>query len=191
ISEWRVGHRGPHGRFENPEIPIAHGTEIIKGRSLVNDRAICPSAAFPATESEERVPDSGQIRTFRVSLNLLADGFVEATADQTFVNLAIEQCNKGHHKISGQALYVPIIEAPGQTAVGPFDTLTSPIFATRLGNPMTSLGPTASPTSIISPASSVPLRLPHATRYLLRPPRPGKAPSCSQKWAASSVTSRR
>src|SRR5437016_6592870 len=79
ISELRVGHRGPHGRFENPEIPIAHGTEIIKGRSLVNDRAICPTAAFPATAIEERVPDSGQIRTFRVSLNLLGDGFVEAT----------------------------------------------------------------------------------------------------------------
>src|SRR5204862_8214184 len=62
----------------------------------------------------------GQIRTFRVSLNLLGDGFVEATPDQTFVNLAKEQCNKGHHKICGQALYVPIIEAPGQTAVGRF-----------------------------------------------------------------------
>src|SRR5437588_2117079 len=38
VPELRVGHRGPHGKFENPEIPIAHGTEIIKGRSLVNDR---------------------------------------------------------------------------------------------------------------------------------------------------------
>jgi CxxC motif-containing protein (DUF1111 family) len=120
ISELRVGHRGPHGKFENPEIPIAHGTEIIKGRSLVNDRAICPSDAFPATEIQERVPDSEPIRTFRVSLNLLGDGFVEAVPDQTFVNLAKEQCNKSHHKICGQVLYVPIVEAPGQTAVGRF-----------------------------------------------------------------------
>lgn len=120
ISELRVGHRGPHGKFENPEIPIAHGTEVIKGRSLVNDRAICPSAAFPVTEIQERVPDAEQIRTFRVSLNLLGDGFVEAVPDQTFVNLAREQCNKGHHKICGQVLYVPIVEAPGQTAVGRF-----------------------------------------------------------------------
>jgi len=120
ISELRVGHRGPHGKFENPEIPIAHGTEIIKGRSLVNDRAICPSADFPATEIQERVPDSEQIRTFRVSLNLLGDGFVEAVPDQTFVGLAKDQCNKGHHKICGQVLYVPIVEAPGQTAVGRF-----------------------------------------------------------------------
>ena len=120
VSELRVGHRGPHGKFENPEIPIAHGTEIIKGRSLVNDRAICPNAAFPVTEIQERVPDSEQIRTFRVSLNLLGDGFVEAVPDRTLVDLAKEQCNKSHHKICGQVLYVPIVEAPGQTAVGRF-----------------------------------------------------------------------
>lgn len=120
ISELRVGHRGPHGRFENPEIPIAHGTEIIKGRSLVNDRAICPNAAFPVTEIQQRVPDAEQIRTFRVSVNLLGDGFVEAVPDRTFVDLANEQCNKSHHKICGQILYVPIVEAPGQTAVGRF-----------------------------------------------------------------------
>lgn len=120
ISELRVGHRGPHGKFENPEIPIAHGTETIKGRSLVNDRAICPNAAFPVTEIQERVPDSEQIRTFRVSVNLLGDGFVEAVPDRTFVDLANEQCNKSHHKICGQVLNVPIVEAPGQTAVGRF-----------------------------------------------------------------------
>lgn len=120
ISELRVGHRGAHGKFENPEIPIAHGTEIIKGRSLVNDRAICPNAAFPAAEIQERVSDSEHIRTFRVSVNLLGDGFVEAVPDRTFVDLAKEQCNKSHHKICGQVLYVPVLEAPGQTAVGRF-----------------------------------------------------------------------
>ena len=120
VSELRVGHRGPGGKFENPEIPINRGAEIIKGRSLVNDRAICPNAAFPSTEIQERVPDSEHIRTFRVSLNLLGDGFVEAVPDQTFVDLAKEQCNKNHHKICGQVLYVPVVEAPGQTAVGRF-----------------------------------------------------------------------
>src|SRR5438445_9199941 len=120
VSELRVGHRGPHGEFVNPDIPIARGTEIVKGRSLVNDRAICPNAAFPGTEIQERVPDSEKIRTFRVSLNVLGDGFVEAVADQTFVNLAKEQCKKNHNKICGQVLYVPVVEAPGQTAVGRF-----------------------------------------------------------------------
>src|SRR6266446_1819759 len=120
ISELRVGYRGPDGKFVNPDIPIARGTEIIKGRSLVNDRSICPNAAFPSTEIQERVPDTEKIRTFRVSLNLLGDGFVEAVADQTFVDLAKEQCKKNHNKICGQVLYVPVVEAPGQTSVGRF-----------------------------------------------------------------------
>jgi CxxC motif-containing protein (DUF1111 family) len=120
ISELRVGHRGPDGKFVNPDIPIARGTEIIKGRTLVNDRAICPNAAFPGTEIQERVPDSERIRTFRVSLNLLGDGFVEAVPDQTFVDLAKDQCRKNHNRICGQVLYVPILEALGQTGVGRF-----------------------------------------------------------------------
>jgi CxxC motif-containing protein (DUF1111 family) len=120
VSELRVGHRGQDGKFANPEIPIARGTEIIKGRTLVNDRAICPNGAFPSTEIQERVPDSEKIRTFRVSLNLLGDGFVEAVPDETFENLAKEQCKKSHSKICGQVLYVPILEAPGQTGVGRF-----------------------------------------------------------------------
>ena len=120
ITELRVGHRGPDGRFRNPEIPIARGAEVISGRSLVNDRAICPSEAFPDTEIHERVPDSETIRTTRVSLNLLGDGFVEAVADQTLVNLAREQCKTTGGRICGQVLYVPIVEAPGQTGVGRF-----------------------------------------------------------------------
>jgi hypothetical protein len=57
VAELRVGHLGPNRRFENPSIPIARGAETILGRTLVNDRAICPSAAFPDTEIQERVPD--------------------------------------------------------------------------------------------------------------------------------------
>ena len=120
VTELRVGHLGPDGRFRNPEIPIARGTEIISGRTLVNDRAICPSGAFPDTEIHERVPDSERIRTTRISLNLLGDGFVEAVADQTLVDLARSQCSSSHGKICGQVLRVPIVEAPGQTGVGRF-----------------------------------------------------------------------
>ena len=40
ITELRVGHLDAHGLFQNPEIPINHGSEIIKDRTLVNDRAI-------------------------------------------------------------------------------------------------------------------------------------------------------
>jgi CxxC motif-containing protein (DUF1111 family) len=120
VTELRVGHQGPDGRFRNPEIPIAHGSEVITGRSLVNDRAICPNAAFPTTEIQERVPDTETIRTFRLSLSLLGDGFVEAVADQTLIDLAEHQCKSSHKKICGQLLHVPIVEAPGQMGVGRF-----------------------------------------------------------------------
>jgi CxxC motif-containing protein (DUF1111 family) len=120
VSELRVGHNGPDGRFRTPDIPIAHGTEIISGRSLVNDRAICPNGAFPDKEIQERVPETETIRTFRLSLNLLGDGFVEAIADQTLIDLSKQQCKSSHGKICGQILYVPIVEAPGQMGVGRF-----------------------------------------------------------------------
>jgi len=120
VSELRVGHQGPDGHFRNPEIPIAHGAEVITGRSLVNDRAICPNAAFADTEIQERVPEAETIRTFRISLNLLGDGFVEALADQSLIDLAEQQCKSSHRKICGQVLQVPIVEAPGQMSVGRF-----------------------------------------------------------------------
>jgi CxxC motif-containing protein (DUF1111 family) len=120
VTELRVGHQGPDGHFRNPEIPIAHGAELITGRSLVNDRAICPNAAYPNNEIQERAPDTETIRTLRLSLNLLGDGFVEALADQTLIDLATQQCKGSHRKICGQVLEVPIVEAPGQMAVGRF-----------------------------------------------------------------------
>jgi CxxC motif-containing protein (DUF1111 family) len=120
VTELRVGHLGPDRRFRNPEIAIAHGVEVISGRSLINERAICPSAAFSDTEIQERVPETETIRTLRLSLSVLGDGFVEAVADQTFINLAEQQCKSSHRKICGQVLKVPIVEAPGQMAVGRF-----------------------------------------------------------------------
>src|SRR5216110_1972423 len=120
VAELRVGHQGSDHLFHNPEIPIAHGAEIITGRTLVNHRSICPNATFPDTEIQEHVPASENIRTTRVSLGVLGDGFVEAVADETLVALAQKQCKESHRKICGQVIYVPIVEAPGQTGVGRF-----------------------------------------------------------------------
>jgi CxxC motif-containing protein (DUF1111 family) len=120
VAELRVGHQGPDRHFHSPEIPIAGGAEVISGRSLVNDRSICPNAAFPDKEIQERVPETENIRTFRLSLSLLGDGFVEAVADQTLIDLAAQQCKSSHRKICGQVLEVPIVEAPGQMSVGRF-----------------------------------------------------------------------
>ncbi len=120
VTELRVGHKGRDGKFQNAEIPINHGSEIIKGRSLVNQRAICPNAAFPDVEILERVPDSETIRTFRTSLGLLGDGFVEAIDDSVLINISNRQCKQDHGKICGLIVRVPILESPGETRVGRF-----------------------------------------------------------------------
>src|SRR6266849_2006932 len=113
VTELRVGHLGPGGVFENPSIPIDHGQEVITGRTLINDRAICP-------EVQEHVPATETIRTRRLAVNPLGDGFIETVADDTLLGISKDQCRSTHGKICGQALYVPVVEAPGQTAVGRF-----------------------------------------------------------------------
>jgi CxxC motif-containing protein (DUF1111 family) len=120
ITELRVGHMGSDHRFVTPTIPIAHGADMIAGRTLVNDRAICPSAAFPDTEIQELVPESETVRTTRLSLSLLGDGFVEAVSDQTLLDLAHTQCQSTHGKVCGRAIYVPVIEGSGGSGVGRF-----------------------------------------------------------------------
>jgi CxxC motif-containing protein (DUF1111 family) len=120
VSELRVGHMDRDGHFQNPQIPIARGAEVISGRSLVNDRAICPNATFPSTDIQERVPDTETVRAIRMSVSLFGDGFVEAVADQTLLDLAKQQCTSTHGRICGQAVQVPVVEAPGQMGVGRF-----------------------------------------------------------------------
>ena len=120
VAELRVGHRDAGGRFVEPRIPIARGEVIVTGRTLVNDRAICPSAAFPDEEIQERVPDSESVRTFRLSLGLLGDGFVEAVSDQALRDLAAWQCRATHGRVCGKVIEVPVLEAPGTYAVGRF-----------------------------------------------------------------------
>src|SRR5215469_7631890 len=75
VTVLRVGHLDRDGHFQNPRIPIAHGAEVITGRSLVNERAICPNATFPNAEIQERVPDTETVRANRLSPSLFGDGF--------------------------------------------------------------------------------------------------------------------
>jgi CxxC motif-containing protein (DUF1111 family) len=120
VAELRAGHRDAAGRFVNPSVPIGDGTTVITGRNLINDRAICPSAAFPTLEIQERVPETETIRTLRISLSLFGDGFVEAVPDETLKRLAARQCRETRGRICGKAISVPVLEAPGQTAIGRF-----------------------------------------------------------------------
>jgi CxxC motif-containing protein (DUF1111 family) len=113
VTELRVGYRGANGRFENPRITLPSG-EVITNRSLVNDRATCP-------EAQMQVPDTATIRTLRLSISVLGDGFVESVADQTLAALAKQQCSMTRGRICGQVINVPIVESKtGETRAGRF-----------------------------------------------------------------------
>ena len=113
FTEQRVGHSDANGNFVNPTITINEGANTITGRSIVNDRSICPQA-------QEHVPDTENIRSLRAVLNTLGDGFVESVDDKTFLAIAANQAATTNGVIHGEAIHVPILEAPGKTGVGKF-----------------------------------------------------------------------
>ena len=113
ITELRVGHDDANGNFVNPTIYINDGMTTITGRSIVNDRAICPQA-------QEHIPATEDIRALRAVLNTLGDGFVEAIDDNTLMAIAERQPEESDGVIHGEAVEAPIFESPGQTRVGRF-----------------------------------------------------------------------
>ena len=113
VTELRVGHIDAHGQFQNPEIPINHGGEVIKDRNLVNDRAICP-------QIQERVPATETVRTLRLVTNTMGDGYVEAIPDDALLKIRKEQCKASHGKICGQAVKVLVPESEGADRIGRF-----------------------------------------------------------------------
>ena len=102
VSELRAGHQDGFGNFVD-----------APGGSLINDRAI--DAAI-----QERVPGSETVRTFRMSTSTLGLGFVEAINSNTLVAIANAQPGQSGGLIAGQAIQVPVLEAPGQVRVGRF-----------------------------------------------------------------------
>ena len=113
FTELRIGHLDANGNFVNPTIPINDGANTITGRSIVNDRAVIPQA-------QEHIPATENIRALRSALNTLGDGFVEAIDDATLEAIAANQPGISEGRIHGEAILVPVLEAPGQTRVGRF-----------------------------------------------------------------------
>jgi hypothetical protein len=107
FTELHVGHTDASGNFVNPTISINDGASSIGGRSIVNDRAIVP-------EAQEHVPATVNILALRAALNTLGDGFVEAIDDDTLMTIAAQQVRATNGKIHGEAIAVPVLEAPGQ-----------------------------------------------------------------------------
>ncbi len=103
ITELRAGHTDGFGNFVD-----------AVGGSLINDRAT--NAAI-----QERVPSTAEnIRTFRTSLNVLGDGFIEAIDSNTIVAIANNQPGQSGGRIAGQVIQVPVAEANNALRVGRF-----------------------------------------------------------------------
>jgi CxxC motif-containing protein (DUF1111 family) len=113
FTELRVGHTDANGNFVNPTVLINDGAASISGRSIINDRAVLPQA-------QEHIPDTENIRALRAALNTLGDGFVEAIDDNTLKAIAQNQRDQSEGRIAGEAIEVPVLEAPGQSRVGRF-----------------------------------------------------------------------
>jgi CxxC motif-containing protein (DUF1111 family) len=113
FTELRVGHHDANGNFVNPTVPIDDGAAQITGRSILNDRAVVP-------EAQEHIPATEDIRALRAALTTLGDGFVEAIDDGTLRDIAAAQARGSSGRIHGEAIEVPVLEAPGQTRIGRF-----------------------------------------------------------------------
>ncbi|MDQ3195452.1 MAG: di-heme oxidoredictase family protein [Burkholderiales bacterium] len=79
------------------------------GGSLVHSRATHP-------EIVERVYDEDDIRTFRISTNLLGNGFVESISSNTLMAIRDRQPKE----MRGSAVMVPVLEADNKPRVGRF-----------------------------------------------------------------------
>ncbi|MFL6275332.1 MAG: di-heme oxidoredictase family protein [Blastocatellia bacterium] len=98
IREFRAGHLDAFGNFVN-----------APGGSLINDRAI-------ASAIQERVSSNDPIRTFRMSLSTLGDGFVECIDS----NVLIANVNAQPSGQRGSLFSVPVSEANNATRTGRF-----------------------------------------------------------------------
>jgi CxxC motif-containing protein (DUF1111 family) len=113
FTELRVGHRDANGNFVNPTVPINDGANQITGRSIINDRAVVP-------EAQEHIPVTENIRALCAALSTLGDGFVEAIDDSTLLAIAAQQSEISAGRIHGEAIEVPVLEAPGESRIGRF-----------------------------------------------------------------------
>ena len=129
IKEFRAGHLDGSGNFVGATVTLhdANGNPVvIAGRSLINQRAICPGVDasqnfnFPNTYAQERITTAETIRTTRKTTNTLGDGFVEAIANGTLTANRNAQCNTAPGDICGLAISVPVFEANNALRIGRF-----------------------------------------------------------------------
>ena len=98
ISEFRAGHNDGFGNFVD-----------APGGSLINDRAI-------ASVIQERVSSADPVRTFRMSLSTLGDGFVECIDS----NVLVANVNAQPAGQRGTLIQIPVNEANNALRTGRF-----------------------------------------------------------------------
>jgi CxxC motif-containing protein (DUF1111 family) len=98
ISEFRAGHNDGFGNFVD-----------APGGSLINDRAI-------DSDIQERVSSGDPVRTFRMSISTLGDGFVESVANDTLTAIRNNQPSGQR----GTIINVPVLEANNSLRIGRF-----------------------------------------------------------------------
>lgn len=98
ISEFRAGHNDGFGNFVD-----------APGGSLINDRAT-------DSDIQERVSSGDPVRTFRMSISTLGDGFVEAISNTSLIN----NVNAQPAGQRGTLINVPVFEAGNALRVGRF-----------------------------------------------------------------------
>jgi CxxC motif-containing protein (DUF1111 family) len=91
------------GRFDGATFFEHAGGSLIQDRSLV--------LGF-----QELVSSSANVTTFRATISVLGDGFVEAVANSTLQSIADNQ----PFSQRGEVISVPVLERPGQNRVGRF-----------------------------------------------------------------------
>jgi CxxC motif-containing protein (DUF1111 family) len=101
IRELRAGHLNANGTFINPP----------GGQSLIQLRAL----AAPIQERLDAAPLEN-IRAFRLTLNIIGDGFIEAIANSTIT--AIRDAQPAAQR--GTIINVPVVEANGALRIGRF-----------------------------------------------------------------------
>ena len=104
LTEIRAGYFGRNKEF----IPAPGGT-LITTRAVGN-----------ATPEIKALSNSQNIRDRFITPSLFGAGFVECLADDVLRRIARDQADDSNGRIRGLIREVPILEAPGKTAIGRF-----------------------------------------------------------------------
>ncbi|MFO1417688.1 MAG: di-heme oxidoredictase family protein [Methylotetracoccus sp.] len=81
--------------------------------SLIHERAV-------DARIQPRAADSWNVRSLRLSMSTLGDGFVEAIEDDTLREIAARQIHESGGEVKGHTVMAPVLEAPGTKRIGRF-----------------------------------------------------------------------